>query len=108
MSINTWREFLAYAKVTPIIPKDMAARAKLYHDMQDKCKCGVKDPICKFMKVKPIKTTSPYDASKDPMLLKAKIKAYKDIVASKDQEIDQLVKTIDRLERRLKKKHASA
>lgn len=102
--MNKWHAFVNYAKENPtILPKDMKSRAKIYHEMQDKCKCGTNDVVCDVMKIKKVIKDKPYNANKDHVLLQAKIKAYEDIVALKDRELEEAYKEITRLERYISK-----
>lgn len=102
--MNKWQIFIAYAKEYPDkIPKNMKERSKLYHAFLDNCKCGSDDNVCKIMGVPKIGMKSKYSASTDPYMLKAKIKAYEEIVEAKDIELKDLYKEIDELYKHINK-----
>lgn len=104
--MNKWLAFLQYAREHPDkIPKSTKRRAEIYRAFLDSCRCGVvNDPVCDAMKIQRLKKDVKYSASKDPMLLKAKIQAYEDILAGKDAEIEEMSKYIFELEKELKSK----
>lgn len=104
--MNRWLLFIKYAKDNPtIIPKNTKERAKLYHDFIDSCKCGssTNNKICDVVMIKKIKQNKVYSASKDPLMLEAKIKAYENIVDDKDKEMEELYLYIKELEKSIKK-----
>lgn len=94
--MDSWKLFLSYAKSDPInIPKSIKERSKIYRNYKELCHCGKKTPMCATLNIKNVcgQHKSAYDINKDAYMLQAKIKAYEDILADKDKEIESLMKS---------------
>lgn len=93
MSPNKWLLFLEYAKEHPqTVPKSQKLRSEMYHKFIDHCKCNSKPEVCRRMGITSLKSTKTksYDPDNDPVMLRAKIKAYEEIVDNKDKYIEEL------------------
>lgn len=106
---NNWVAFVKYAKEHPhLYPRSHKARSELYKSIVNTCKCGSRDKICEVLQIKNVIPRAIYSPSKDAYLLQAKLKAYEEIVRDKDDEIKDLNKYIQTLERHIRKKNVAS
>ena len=104
--MNSWSIFLSFAKNNPTeIPKSIQSRSKIYKNYKELCMCGSDQKICSTLKLeskcKQPKKVS-YNPHKDPVMLQAKIKAYEDILADKDEQIKHFEKYFSKSKKSVK------
>lgn len=100
MSTNKWLLFLEYAKDHPDqVPRDNKKRAELYRHFLEACRCNAKSLVCARLGIKQLKNSKSYNPENDPLVLKARIQAYEEILADKDKYVQELETFIKRRSR---------
>lgn len=94
--MSSWTAFLAYAKGEKSIPRSVQGRSAVYQQHKEACACGRGGKMCGTLAMKQLCKASPkkYDPNSDPLMLRAKIKAYEDILKEKDELIEHYEKML--------------
>jgi hypothetical protein len=94
-SKNRWQLFVDYAKAHPKeIPKNNKQRSEYYKKLINECVCGKPNKLCALLQVFGVMEKNTLNSQG---MLRAKLKAYEEIIEARDEEIQELIAIIEKL-----------